>query len=156
MSAAPAPAGSPWLAQAVSRPPGPASPVVSSPPPSTVRQMPVAAQMPMTPQMPSPVTLYDDGAPSVTGGARGGMEVVTLQGNVTQLAAAQRMLTLQTMVGGQTSTVQVRVPPQVSAVSSRTQRPMNFDSIRVGDYVMLSGIQMMPGAVEARRLFVNQ
>lgn len=150
MTAAPSPAGNPWLGQAVSRAPGPASPVVSSPPVTTTRQMPV------TPRMPSPVTLYDDGTGSMTSAAHAGLEVVTLQGSVTQIAAAQRILTLQTMTGGQTSTVQVRIPPQVSATSSRTQRPMGLESIRVGDYVMLSGIQMMPGAVEARNLFVNQ
>lgn len=152
MTAAPAPAGSPWLAQAVTTPPGPPSPVVSSAPVTTTRQMPPQMSMPaQTP--PNPISLYDE---SPGGYGRTGMEVVSLQGNVTQIAAPQRMITLQTMTGGQTALVQVRVPPQVGIVSSRTQTTVGLESLRVGDYLMVNGLQMTPGAVEARRMFVNQ
>ena len=152
MTAAPAPAGSPWLAQDLPRSSGPPSPVVSAPV-NTVRQMPTPTQNPM----PNPSQLYDDGTPlNTAGAARPGMEIVSIQGSVTQIAAAQRMLTVQTMGGGQSQMVTVRIPLQVAIMGSRMQQNVGFEGLGVGDYVMLTGIQMMPGAVEARRVFVNK
>ncbi|NDD30637.1 MAG: hypothetical protein EB084_20445 [Proteobacteria bacterium] len=107
--------------------------------------------------MPNPSQLYDDGTPlNTAGAARPGMEIVSIQGSVTQIAAAQRMLTVQTMGGGQSQMVTVRIPLQVAIMGSRMQQNVGFEGLGVGDYVMLTGIQMMPGAVEARRVFVNK
>jgi hypothetical protein len=142
----PSPAANPWIAQAVGQnnPPVPQSPV------STVRTMP---------QMPSPTQMYgvdDNNAVGIANAARPGMDIVSLQGSVTQIMAPQRMFTMQAMVQGRQVMVNVRVPVQVGVMSSRTQAMVGLENVRIGDYVMLTGIQMMPGAVEARKLYVNQ
>lgn len=97
------------------------------------------------PQPPSPVVM-----PSIGG------NLISLQGTVIQVVAAQHLFVMQAQVGGRAETVQVKVPPQIGIISASNQRVLTLDRIQSGNYVMLTGVQVAAGAVEARKLYVNQ
>lgn len=162
MTAAPSPSGNPWLAQAVGRNnagetsasrrlPSTSSPVVTPSVPVTTTRMP-----PPAPASSNPVQFYDDSPGGIASAARPGMDIVSLLGSVTQLNLVHRQFTVQTLVGGRAQMVTVRVPLQVGVMNGRSQQKVGLENIRIGDYVMVTGIQITQGAVEARTLYVNQ
>lgn len=153
-TASPSPANSPWTGQVIAQ-----GGVTPAPPPNSVSppRAPTPILMPQQPQQapPNPNVLIS-GEESPSGANPGIPDVVSIQGNVTQVDLGRRMFYVQAMLAGRPQMVAVVVPPQVQMLSARTQQAVGFDTLRVGDFVILQGIQSIGGAIEARtRIFIN-
>ncbi|MBM3463892.1 MAG: hypothetical protein FJX76_17490 [Armatimonadetes bacterium] len=159
--AAPAPAGSPYTAQVIAQ--GgvsqPQSNVTTPPPapqpiPPPVQQYPTAQTYPQQ-QAPANPNVLISGEDTPVSSNPSMPEIVSMQGNVSQVVPARRMFYVQALVNGKPAQVAVIVPQQVMVISTKSQQMVGVETLRVGDFVMLQGMQGMGGVVEARKVFLN-
>ncbi len=146
MTAAPSPAGSPFTAQVIAQQ-GKTTPSAS--PPAQPQPIPVPTPTPTPTRAPAPAAA----SPSI--GNASTAEMVSLQGNITQVVPIRRTFSMQTVVDGRPGLVTVVVPAPAQIMNAKTQQLADFETLRVGDYVLLQGLRGTAGLVEARKLYVN-
>lgn len=170
MTATPVAANNPWVGQVVSGSPNPQQigmPNASAPVTTTYGANPYGANPysanpygTTSPYAKNPYgtdpTPNDSTGNAYTYSGPQGPQVVTLQGKVTQVEPARRLLMVQSLQAGQTQIYTVTVPAQVQVTLSRSRRVAAIDSLRTGDYVQVSGLMGVGGTVEARQLMVNK
>jgi hypothetical protein len=85
-------------------------------------------------------------------GAGSGMQVVHIQGQVTQIVSSQRVVHVLNMSTG--ATVQIHIDARLAVQDVKTRQVGKFENIRVGSILDVQGLQSGP-VVEARIVYIR-
>lgn len=127
--------------------------------------LPKDTKAPGIPTMPEPVIVNPNWPVASTSGTKTPANAdpapgtsagtVSLQGVITEVHAAQSAFVMRVSISGGTKTLRVTVSPHTELSRAGSGSALKLASVRVGDYVMLTGVHASSGAVIAYKVCVR-